>query len=82
VTKNSGVSNILLYSGSGINFPRPLYILLVEKDTHWTFILLAAEMDTLFTSKLLAVESNTLCMSILLVFVVVKGIHSEHPNCR
>jgi hypothetical protein len=26
VTKNPGVSSILLYSGSGINFPRPLYL--------------------------------------------------------
>jgi hypothetical protein len=26
VTKDPGVSSILLFSGSGINFPRPLYI--------------------------------------------------------
>jgi hypothetical protein len=25
VTKDPGVSSILLFSGSGINFPRPLY---------------------------------------------------------
>ncbi len=29
VTKNPGVSSILLFSGSGINFPRPLYSLSV-----------------------------------------------------
>jgi hypothetical protein len=26
VTKDSGVSSVLLFSGSGINFPRPLYV--------------------------------------------------------
>jgi hypothetical protein len=26
VTKDPGVSSILLFSGSGINFPRPLYL--------------------------------------------------------
>jgi hypothetical protein len=26
VTKDPGISSILLFSGSGINFPRPLYI--------------------------------------------------------
>jgi hypothetical protein len=26
VTKDPGVSSILLFSGSGINFPRPLYV--------------------------------------------------------
>ena len=31
VTKDPGVSSILLFSGSGINFPRPLYI---HTDTH------------------------------------------------
>ncbi len=30
VTKDPGVSNILLFSGSGINFPRPLYICTVH----------------------------------------------------
>jgi hypothetical protein len=29
VTKDPGVSSILLFSGSGINFPRPLYSVLV-----------------------------------------------------
>jgi hypothetical protein len=31
VTKNPGVSSILLFSGSGINFPRPLYLHIWER---------------------------------------------------
>jgi hypothetical protein len=32
VTKDPGVSSILLFSGSGINFPRPLYIETTETN--------------------------------------------------
>jgi hypothetical protein len=31
VTKDPGVSSILLFSGSGINFPRPLYMAYYKK---------------------------------------------------
>ncbi len=31
VTKDPGVSSILLFSGSGINFPRPLYARIPRK---------------------------------------------------
>jgi hypothetical protein len=36
VTKDPGVSSILLFSGSGINFPRPLYCLngAIVSETH------------------------------------------------
>jgi hypothetical protein len=32
VTKDPGVSSILLFSGSGINFPRPLYTVIYSES--------------------------------------------------
>ncbi len=43
VTKDPGVSSILLFSGSGINFPRPLYIIVHKDCSCKIFVLLLLE---------------------------------------